>query len=374
MQSIALETLPIVGAAELEEGPQGLVLHRLPAWARAQTPDPMMALVETMPAGVRLRGRTAATELELDVDLTVLQMPGNDPLPAVFDVVVDGVLTQTVSSVDGTRIVIRGVGDIEFVPGDTTTIRLDLPGDPDAVVEVWFPHAATVAVRAARLSAGTTLEPAAPTGRRWIHYGSSISHCLEAARPTETWPNAVALRAGLDLRNLGFGGQCMLDQFVARTIRDAEADVITLKVGINVVNGDTLRERTFVPALHGFLDTVREGHPDTPILLVTPIYCPSAEEAPGPTLPQPDGTYGTVPRPVELATGALTLSRIRQLVTEVAAVRDDKHLQVLDGLSLFGPEDEPGLYDKLHPDAAGYLTMADRFHAKVFADGGLLSP
>jgi len=373
VQPVALESLPFVGAVEVEEGPAGLVLHRLPAWARAQTTEPTLGLIETMPAGVRLRGRTAATELELDVDLTVVQVLDKDPVPAVFDVVVDGQPVSSVSSTDGTRIVISGPGDFDIVPGATTTIRLDLPGDPDPVVEVWLPHAATVAVRAARLSDGATLTPVAPAGRRWIHYGSSISHCLEARRPTETWPNAVALRAGLDLLNLGFGGQCMLDQFVARTIRDAAADVITLKVGINIVNADSFRERTFVPALHGFLDTVREGHPDTPILLVTPIICPSAEDAPGPTLPQPDGSYSTVPRPADLSTGSLSLRRIRELIAGVVAQRDDKQLQLLDGLSLFGEGDVADLYDALHPTAEGYLRMADRFHAQVFADGGLLA-
>ena len=74
----------------------------------------------------------------------------------------------------------------------------------------------------------------------------------------------------------------MLDQFVARTIRDLPADLISVKAGINVVNGDTMRERTFGPALHGFLDTVRDGHPTTPIALVTPIVCPIVEDHPGP--------------------------------------------------------------------------------------------
>jgi hypothetical protein len=44
-------------------------------------------------------------------------------------------------------------------------------------------------------------------------------------------------------------------------IRDAPADLITLKVGINLVNADSMRERTFRPAVHAFLDTIREGIP-----------------------------------------------------------------------------------------------------------------
>ena len=99
----------------------------------------------------------------------------------------------------------------------------------------------------------------------------------------------------------------MLDQFVARTMRDLPSDLISIKVGINVVNGDTLRQRTFGPALHGFLDTIREGQPDTPILLVSPIFCPSAEDKPGPTVMGPDGRYVTVPGLEEIRLTCLTL-------------------------------------------------------------------
>lgn len=82
--------------------------------------------------------------------------------------------------------------------------------------------------------------------------------------------------------NLGVSGNCMLDPFVARTIRDLDVDAISLFIGIKILGGDTMRERTFAPAVHGFLDMIREGHPDTPIVVISPIFCPSAEDRPGP--------------------------------------------------------------------------------------------
>ena len=125
-------------------------------------------------------------------------------------------------------------------------------------------------------------QPARPrTRRRWVHHGSSISHCMEASSPTRTWPVVAARMANVELLNLGLGGNCHLDQFVARTMRDEDADVLSLKVGINVVNLDSLKERTFAPALHGFIDTIREGKPNTPFLIASPIFCPSAENASG---------------------------------------------------------------------------------------------
>ena len=84
---------------------------------------------------------------------------------------------------------------------------------------------------------------------RWLHHGSSISHGSIATHPTETWPVVAARLAGLDLVNLGLGGSALLDPFVARTIRDTPADLISLKLGINLVNQDLLRAGAVRPRL-----------------------------------------------------------------------------------------------------------------------------
>lgn len=65
-------------------------------------------------------------------------------------------------------------------------------------------------------------------------------------------------------------------------IRDTPADVISVKLGINVVNLDLMRRRAFAPAVDGFLDTIRDGHPRTPLILVSPIFCGIHEHTPGP--------------------------------------------------------------------------------------------
>jgi hypothetical protein len=57
--------------------------------------------------------------------------------------------------------------------------------------------------------------------------------------------------------------------------------VISLKVGVNIAGGASLSYRTSGPALHGFLDTVRDGHERTPILVISPIICPVLEDRSG---------------------------------------------------------------------------------------------
>ena len=102
----------------------------------------------------------------------------------------------------------------------------------------------------------------------------SISHCVDVWRPFEAWPAMVARQHSLELTNVALAGQCQLDPFMGRVIRDAPADVISLKLGINLVNANSMTERTFGPAVHGLLDHVRDGHRGVPVLVVSPIFCP----------------------------------------------------------------------------------------------------
>jgi hypothetical protein len=262
----------------------------------------------------------------------------------------------------------------EFSPGPAGTARFtDLPAR-DKDVEIWLPHTEITELIALRTDA--PIEPAPDNGRRvWLHHGSSISHGSNATHPSATWPALAAAKGGVELVNLGFSGNAMLDPFTARTIRDLPADWISLKLGINVVNGDTMRLRAFEPAVHGFLDTVRDGHPDTPLLVISPILCPMVEDRPGPTLPvMEDGVlrFDTAGDPAQLSAGALSLSVIRDVLRRIVAERSatDPNLHYLDGRELFGESDLADLPDALHPNAAGYRRMGERFAAFAFAGDG----
>jgi len=370
------------GASELERTGRGLLPHRLPAWARAQCDDPQLTMVEGQPSGVRLAFRTTARAIELESLPTKRVYVGAPPRPdGVYDLVVDGVLTAQGSVTGGDTLTIDMMtGTADLAAGEPGTVRFD--GLPSAAkdVEIWLPWDETTVLVALRADA--PVEPLPETGRRrWVHHGSSISHGSSSASPTATWPALAAARGGVDLVNLGLGGSALLDPFVARLLRDTPADLISLKLGINLVNADLLRRRALGPAIHGYLDTIREGHPTTPLLVVSPILCPIHEETPGPSLPDlaawAEGRLGFVAGgdPAEVARGRLTLSVIREDLARIVAQRraTDPNLHYLDGRELYGEADHATLplEDGLHPGPDAQRLIGERFAALVFAEGGV---
>jgi lysophospholipase L1-like esterase len=156
--------------------------------------------------------------------------------------------------------------------------------------------------------------------------------------------------AGMRLVNLGWAGSCLLSGLAARIVRDQRADAIVLKLGINVHGDGMLKERTFADGAHSMISIIRDKHPTTPMVIVSPIWSP--------------------PREAQSAGGGLPLERMREVLAAVTAARvaaGDRHIRYLSGLELFGPEDLPDLPDELHPNAAGQRRMGERFYDKVIA-------
>ncbi|MDO9379554.1 MAG: SGNH/GDSL hydrolase family protein [Nocardioidaceae bacterium] len=373
-----LDDAVVHGALDLESTGRGVLPHRLPAQARAQVPDAQLAMAESQPSGVRVVLRTRATTVELDVLATKMAYVGAPARPdGLYDLVVDGTLSGRATAGAGRTLTIdMSTGSATTADGDVATVRFDgLPGHVKDV-EIWLPHNETTELVALRTDA--PVEVAGHRRRRWVHHGSSISHGSNAESPSTTWPAVAAARGGVELVNLGFGGSALLDPFVARTIRDAPADLVSLKLGINLVNTDVMRVRAFGPAVHGFLDTIREGHPDVPLLVVSSVLCPIHESTPGPSAMDASGLAEGVLR--FEATGdpgdptRLTLQVVRRELARIVAERaaQDPHLHHLDGRVLYGEADvdDLPLPDRLHPDPATHRLMGERFADHAFAAGG----
>ncbi len=106
---------------------------------------------------------------------------------------------------------------------------------------------------------------------------------------------------------------------------------------------------TFRSGITGFVEIVREGHPGTPIVLVSPILAPPHEEEPN-------------------AVG-LTLVKMREEVEHAVTAlcrHGARNVHYLDGRELLGPADVSYLNaDGVHPSAEGYKLMGRHFLDKV---------
>ncbi|WP_367047598.1 GDSL-type esterase/lipase family protein [Streptomyces sp. Je 1-332] len=369
------------GALDLEHTAHGVLPHRLPARARAQCADGQLAMAESQPSGVRLVFRSRATAIELDALPTKRDYVGAPPRPeGLYDLLVDGRLAGQASVSGGNTLTIDlTTGSTESRTGPVGTLRFTELPDGVKDIEIWLPHNETTELVELRTDA--PIEPAPDRDRKvWLHHGSSISHGSDAASPTSIWPALAASLGGVELINLGLGGSALLDPFTARTLRDTPADLISIKIGINLVNADLMRLRAFGPAVHGFLDTIREGHPRVPLLVLSPILCPMHEDTPGPSAPD-FGDLGSgrllfraMGDPAERASGKLTLSVIREELARIVEQRaaEDPHLHYLDGRELYGDADtaELPLPDQIHPDAATHRRMGERFAKLAFAADG----
>ncbi|MDA1280257.1 MAG: GDSL-type esterase/lipase family protein [Chloroflexi bacterium] len=225
---------------------------------------------------------------------------------------------------------------------ERTSFRFDGLGAESKLFDLWLPQFGEFRVRGLNVDDGADLtEAVKETKPRWITYGSSITHCRAADSPTTTWPSIVARTRGYDLTCLGFGGQCHLDPMIARVIRDREADLISMCLGINIYGAASLSPRTFGPGILGFVKIVREKHPGTPIVLMSPIFSPGRED----TLNPVGFTLREMGAEVEKA-------------VETLRANGDENIHYIDGLDVFSAEHTHLLPDDLHPNDEGYGVMA----------------
>lgn len=364
----ALVRASIRGVSRVLEGERGLLFSRLPEWTYPQHAHaPVVAKMAERLSGAHLNLSTSATRIEVryrshrDANLADGFMAG----ASTISVTTNG-FEASVSHTNGDLQVWNGDVVQDTRLGEDSVASFDLPASDHARrVQLWLPH--NCSIELLDVSANAPLEPDLTQPLpRWVHYGSSISHCEDADSPLGVWPVAAARELGFEIYNLGMGGCANLEQFSARTIRDLPAELISLKLGINVVNGANLTSRTFGPAVHGFIDTIRDKHATTPILVISPVCCPAHENNPGPSELGADGKVGGQEFSRHTWIGELTLCSIREILVELVEVRakTDLNIYYLDGLELFGEADAPTMPDGIHPDAAGYRVIAKNFVQK----------
>ena len=327
-------------------------------FARAATPAGVRLVLLTTADAIELtfcwRGERAQSE-NMRVDLCLgnhvgstspqhcpgaplhCQSPRHAPVHCLFS------LCRRRQLADSQGIGAIGLGAVQW--SSPTTLRfVGLPLGQNRV-ELWLPQQGNFRVVALRIPTAATASRFTDGRPRWITYGSSITHCGAAHSPSRTWPATCARTADVNLTCLGFGGNCNLDPLVARAIRDQPADAINLKLGINMMASHN--KRTFIPAAIGFIATIRDGHPTTPIVVTSPIFSRPRETA--------NPAFAAMPTAFQHG-HAFTLVEHREALSDLVQVlraRGDHNIHYRSGLELFGEADEPMLPDLLHPNGDG---------------------
>ena len=309
------------GAVSVEHAGGWSQAWRVPHESRGLYPPPLVERAE-MPAGVRLTFRSdtslVAGTFEPAGDLTLI------------DLFVDG---EWMGSAP-----LAGTDQFRF-----EGIHAHAPRQ-ERLIELWLPQFGRFKLKSLEVSDGASLTPHVETRKRWVTYGSSITQCRTAASPSQTWPGVVARGLDVHLTCLGYGGQCHLDSMIARMMRDVPADYLSMCVGINIYGANSLNERSFRPAIIGFVRIVRERHPETPFAVMSPILSPPREEV--------------------VNKVGFTLRGMREEVraaVETLRAHGDSNVHYVDGLEVFGTDLGHLLPDEVHPNAEGYKMMGKNF-------------
>ena len=315
------------GQIGLEHGNSGTIARRLTPHSESLFPSGEAGNLWNLaahPAGVRIAFHTDATFIGGRCHAPEANL-------APIDMVCDGEIIGSAKADES--------GDFAFA---------DLPARRKKI-ELWLPHRGVFRLRELHFSAGANVEPLSDERPRWMTYGSSITHAMDARSPTQTWPARVARRANLNLTCLGFSGNCHIEPMVARVMRDHAADYISICAGINVSSG-SLSPRTFRAALIGFVQIIREKQPDVPLALISPIFSPPREN-------HIEGSPWNLPEMRDEVRGAV----------EALREHGDNATFYVDGLEIVGPNQAYVMPDQLHPSADGQSVVADQFERVVGA-------
>ncbi|MBQ9972240.1 MAG: hypothetical protein IJP24_01850 [Firmicutes bacterium] len=279
-------------------------------------------------AGATLRFRTNADHIFLKVSLR----NSTSGMEYFTD---RGIFGFDIYTGTGTNHIYCGATRQLFTNSTGFTEMLELPGGYQEVtvnlplyaginkIEIGFPEGAEIA------------EPTERAYAPVCFYGSSITQGGCVSRPGLSYSHIICRMLNVDNFNLGFSSSAKGEQSIAEYIASREISAFVMDYDHNnSING--LRETHY-----DFYKTVREAHPDIPIIMVTaPTY------------------YG------EDTDSQIERQEIIKESYDKAVKAGDDNVYYISGSEFF-PEEMPDLFssDMLHPNDLGHYYMAKEIFA-----------
>ena len=180
-----------------------------------------------------------------------------------------------------------------------------------------------------------------------LYYGSSITQGGCASRPGNTYQAIINRKNNVDYINLGMSGSAKAEPSVMEYIASRDMSIFVYDYDYNAPTPEYLKETHE----RGY-KTVREKHPDLPIVFITVPHFDYNEN---------ETTLGNHEE--------LILRRTIIMETYINAVRSgDKNVYYIDGSQFFACDDSGScLADGCHPTDIGFMKMAETIGAQIDA-------
>lgn len=297
---------------------------RFPLRAQGSVPD-LVWETSKAPSGARIRFRSDTTSLAVRYECDKTQPALNNFSlhgEAGCDLYLDGQYVATVIPPATAE-----TGHV-FVTDLTKQMRTFC---------LYLPLYTEVSIDAIGLDSGAEILPAPPFANPLpvVFYGTSITQGGCAGRAGLSYEAMLCRQLNLDFVNFGLSGSGRGEREVADLIAEVNASCYVLDFSQNNATVEELG-KAYLP----FIDTLRERHPDTPVLCVTPIYW----------------AYESINAPWKDRQEQMRMV-IRDAVQQRVGT-GDTNVRVVEGYELLGPSKEDGLIDGLHPNTLGFYWMA----------------
>lgn len=297
-------------------------VRRLPTRLKDTFREAVWGLAQS-PAGGRIRFRTDSTHVSIRAKspdffvmnhITRIGQSG-------FDIYVDGYFQGSVSP------------DAQCVISADWTIAPANQPSKLRNIEISMPLYKPVTIESIGIDDGSTIADPAPYAlpKPIVYYGTSITQGGCASTPGTSYQSFVSRWTNTDFVNLGFSGNGFGEAQLATAVSEIDACCYVIDFWGNVGAVE------YGQRLPGFVGPIRENHPKTPILVVSPFYYANENI---------DNSHHAQQRKDSAA------------FVKEHQKQGDKNIYFMDGLKMISKEQTYGEVDGAHATSLGFYFMA----------------